>query len=489
MALGLSVPRPASANAPHEDIFLRATTVVGEYLGLDPASISLHSDFIDDLGADSLDCIEIVLSLSDEFETFVPAPQSLEIRTIGDFLDQYRESAQSENGSKLQDDTDRLRIWMLGHEGHGKTVLTEAVSQYFSGLTVPDEIELTPEQEGRDATLTCSNIDVLTETRNYRLGDCPMHDDSMKLLKLLTTGVGKMDGAILVVSAVDGLIPQTLEQIRLARRMGVPGLVVFINKVDQVDDEEMLKLVEMELRELLSSYDFPGDDIPIVKGSALHAMNGTQPEIGENAIKELMQAVDDYIPTPDRPIDQPFLMPIQDVFSISGGGTVVTGRVERGVISVGDEVEIVGIRPTGKAVCIGIEMFRKLLDRAEAGDNAGVVLRGVNRDEVERGQVLCRPGSMHPRSRFEAEAYILTEREGGRRAPFFDGHRPQFFFRTTDVTGTVELPEGTEMVMPGDILSFEVELIAPIALEEGLRFALREGGRTIGAGVVTGLVD
>jgi len=297
-----------------------------------------------------------------------------------------------------------------------------------------------------------------------------------------------MDGAILVVNAADGPMPQTREHILLGRQVGIPYMVVYLNKVDQVDDEELLELVEMEVRELLSSYDYPGDDIPIVKGSALAAMNGTDPEIGEKSIRALMEAVDSYIPTPERAVDQPFLMPIEDVFSISGRGTVVTGRIERGVINVGDEVEIVGIRDTKKSVCTGVEMFRKLLDRGEAGDNIGALLRGVERDGVERGQVLCKPGSVKPHTQFEAEAYILTKEEGGRHTPFFANYRPQFYFRTTDVTGTVKLPEGTEMVMPGDNLKFEVELIAPIAMEEKLRFAIREGGRTVGAGVVSKII-
>jgi elongation factor Tu len=294
-----------------------------------------------------------------------------------------------------------------------------------------------------------------------------------------------MDGAILVVNAADGPMPQTREHILLGRQVGIPYMVVYLNKVDQVDDEELLELVEMEVRELLTSYDYPGDDIPIVKGSALHAMNGTQPEIGENSIRALMEAVDSYIPTPARAVDKPFLMPIEDVFSISGRGTVVTGRVERGVVNVGDELEIVGIRATQKTTCTGVEMFRKLLDRGEAGDNIGALLRGIDRDGVERGQVLCKPGSVKPHTKFEAEAYILTKEEGGRHTPFFANYRPQFYFRTTDVTGTVELPAGTEMVMPGDNLKFTVELIAPIAMEDGLRFAIREGGRTVGAGVVS----
>jgi elongation factor Tu len=305
----------------------------------------------------------------------------------------------------------------------------------------------------------------------------------------MITGAAQMDGAILVVNAADGPMPQTREHILLARQVGVPALVVFLNKVDQVDDEELLELVEMEVRELLSSYEFPGDDIPIIKGSALAAMEGRDPEIGENAIRELLAAVDDYIPTPARAVDQPFLMPIEDVFSISGRGTVVTGRVERGVINVGDEIEIVGIRDTKKTTCTGVEMFRKLLDRGEAGDNIGALLRGVDREGVERGQVLCKPGSVTPHTKFEAEAYILTKEEGGRHTPFFANYRPQFYFRTTDVTGTVELAAGTEMVMPGDNVSFTVELIAPIAMEDGLRFAIREGGRTVGAGVVSKIIE
>jgi elongation factor Tu len=305
----------------------------------------------------------------------------------------------------------------------------------------------------------------------------------------MITGAAQMDGAILVVNAADGPMPQTREHILLARQVGVPALVVYMNKVDQVDDEELLELVEMEVRELLSSYDFPGDDIPIVKGSALAAMEGRDPEIGESSIRALMEAVDTYIPTPDRPIDQPFLMPIEDVFSISGRGTVVTGRIERGVVNVGDEVEIVGIRTTQKSTVTGVEMFRKLLDRGEAGDNIGALLRGIDKDAVERGQVLCKPGSVKPHTKFEAEAYILTKEEGGRHTPFFANYRPQFYFRTTDVTGTVKLPAGTEMVMPGDNLKFEVELIAPIAMEEKLRFAIREGGRTVGAGVVSKILE
>ncbi|SDE36859.1 translation elongation factor 1A (EF-1A/EF-Tu), partial [Mameliella alba] len=316
--------------------------------------------------------------------------------------------------------------------------------------------------------------------------DCPGHAD---YVKNMITGAAQMDGAILVVNAADGPMPQTREHILLGRQVGIPAMVVFLNKVDQVDDEELLELVEMEVRELLSEYDFPGDDVPIVAGSALAALEGRDPEIGEEKIKELMAAVDEYIPQPERAVDQPFLMPIEDVFSISGRGTVVTGRVERGVINVGDEIEIVGIRDTSKTTCTGVEMFRKLLDRGEAGDNIGALLRGVDREGVERGQVLCKPGSVKPHTKFECEVYILTKEEGGRHTPFFKNYRPQFYFRTTDVTGTVELPEGTEMVMPGDNLKFNVELIAPIAMEDGLRFAIREGGRTVGSGVVSKIIE
>ncbi len=325
-----------------------------------------------------------------------------------------------------------------------------------------------------------------TDARHYAHVDCPGHAD---YVKNMITGAAQMDGAILVVNAADGPMPQTREHILLARQVGVPALVVFMNKVDQVDDEELLELVEMEIRELLSSYDFPGDDIPIVAGSALAAMNGEKPEIGEEKIRELMAAVDDYIPTPERAVDQPFLMPVEDVFSISGRGTVATGRIERGLIKVGEEMEIVGLNKNKKTTCTGVEMFRKLLDQGEAGDNVGLLLRGIDREGIERGQVLCKPGSVNPHTKFEAEAYILTKEEGGRHTPFFANYRPQFYFRTTDVTGTVTLPEGTEMVMPGDNLKFEVELIAPIAMEDGLRFAIREGGRTVGAGVVSKIIE
>ena len=325
-----------------------------------------------------------------------------------------------------------------------------------------------------------------TENRHYAHVDCPGHAD---YVKNMITGAAQMDGAILVVNAADGPMPQTREHILLGRQVGIPAMVVYMNKVDQVDDEELLELVEMEIRELLSSYDYPGDDIPVIPGSALAAMEGRDENIGENSIRKLMEEVDNYIPTPERAVDQPFLMPVEDVFSISGRGTVVTGRVERGVINVGDEIEIVGIRDTKKTTCTGVEMFRKLLDRGEAGDNIGALLRGIDREGVERGQVLCKPGSVKPHTKFTAEAYILTKEEGGRHTPFFANYRPQFYFRTTDVTGTVQLPEGTEMVMPGDNLQFDVELIAPIAMEDGLRFAIREGGRTVGAGVVSKITE
>jgi len=384
--------------------------------------------------------------------------------------------------AKFERNKPHVNVGTIGHVDHGKTTLTAAITKYYGEFKAYDQIDAAPEEKARGITISTAHVEYETPNRHYAHVDCPGHAD---YVKNMITGAAQMDGGILVCSAADGPMPQTREHILLARQVGVPALVVFMNKVDQVDDEELLELVEMELRELLSSYDFPGDDIPIVKGSALAALEGRDEAIGENAIRELMQAVDDYIPTPDRPIDQPFLMPIEDVFSISGRGTVVTGRVERGVINVGDEVEIVGIRDTKKTVCTGVEMFRKLLDRGEAGDNIGALLRGVGREDVERGQVLCKPKSVTPHTKFEAEAYILTKEEGGRHTPFFANYRPQFYFRTTDVTGTVQLPEGTEMVMPGDNLKFTVELIAPIAMEEKLRFAIREGGRTVGAGVVS----
>ena len=382
-------------------------------------------------------------------------------------------------------------VGTIGHVDHGKTTLTAAITKVMAEASggdaiAFDQIDKAPEERERGITISTAHVEYETEARHYAHVDCPGHAD---YVKNMITGAAQMDGAILVVNAADGPMPQTREHILLARQVGVPALVVYLNKVDQVDDEELLELVEMEVRELLSSYDFPGDDIPIVKGSALAALESRDEEIGANSIQELMKAVDEYIPQPDRPRDQPFLMPIEDVFSISGRGTVVTGRIERGIVNVGDEIEIIGIKDTLKTTCTGVEMFRKLLDQGEAGDNVGVLLRGTKREEVERGQVLAAPGSITPHTRFNCEAYILTKEEGGRHTPFFTNYRPQFYFRTTDVTGTVDLPEGTEMVMPGDNLKFEVELIAPIAMEQGLRFAIREGGRTVGAGVVSKIID
>ena len=386
---------------------------------------------------------------------------------------------------KFERNKPHVNIGTIGHVDHGKTTLTAAITKYFGDFKSYDQIDGAPEEKARGITISAVHVEYETENRHYAHVDCPGHAD---YVKNMITGAAQMDGGVLVVSSADGPMPQTREHILLARQVGVPALVVFMNKVDQVDDEELLELVDMEIRELLSSYEFLGDDIPIIAGSALAAMEGRDPEIGEEMIKELMAAVDEYIPTPERAVDQPFLMPIEDVFSISGRGTVVTGRVERGVISVGDEVEIVGIRDTHKTICTGVEMFRKLLDRGEAGDNIGALLRGVDRDGVERGQVLCKPGSVTPHTKFEAEVYILTKEEGGRHTPFFANYRPQFYFRTTDVTGTVTLAAGTQMVMPGDNVSFTVELIAPIAMEDGLRFAIREGGRTVGAGVVSKII-
>jgi elongation factor Tu len=382
-------------------------------------------------------------------------------------------------------------VGTIGHVDHGKTTLTAAITKVLAesgGATFSayDMIDKAPEERARGITISTAHVEYETEARHYAHVDCPGHAD---YVKNMITGAAQMDGAILVCSAADGPMPQTREHILLARQVGVPALVVYMNKVDQVDDEELLELVEMEIRELLSSYDFPGDDIPIVKGSALAALEGTNDEIGKNSILELMKAVDDYIPQPERPVDQDFLMPIEDVFSISGRGTVVTGRVERGVINTGDEIEIVGIKPTQKTTCTGVEMFRKLLDQGQAGDNIGALLRGTKREEVERGQVLAKPGSITPHTKFSCEAYILTKEEGGRHTPFFANYRPQFYFRTTDVTGTVELAEGTEMVMPGDNIAMNVTLIAPIAMDEGLRFAIREGGRTVGAGVVAKIIE
>jgi elongation factor Tu len=382
-------------------------------------------------------------------------------------------------------------IGTIGHVDHGKTSLTAAITKVLAEqgkaqFTAYDQIDKAPEEKARGITISTAHVEYETDKRHYAHVDCPGHAD---YVKNMITGAAQMDGAILVVSAADGPMPQTREQILLARQVGVPALVVFLNKVDMVDDPELLDLVELEVRELLSKYDFPGDDIPIVKGSALMALEDKSPEIGKNAILELMTKVDDYIPQPERPIDQPFLMPIEDVFSISGRGTVVTGRVERGIVKVGEEVEIVGLRDTQKTTVTGVEMFRKLLDQGQAGDNVGVLLRGTKREDVERGQVVCKPGSVKPHTKFKAEAYILTKEEGGRHTPFFTNYRPQFYFRTTDVTGVVTLPEGTEMVMPGDNVTMDVTLIVPIAMEEKLRFAIREGGRTVGAGVVAQVVE
>ncbi|RUW46379.1 MULTISPECIES: elongation factor Tu, partial [unclassified Mesorhizobium] len=374
-----------------------------------------------------------------------------------------------------------VNIGTIGHVDHGKTSLTAAITKYFGEYKRYDQIDAAPEEKARGITISTAHVEYETENRHYAHVDCPGHAD---YVKNMITGAAQMDGAILVVSAADGPMPQTREHILLARQVGVPSIVVFLNKVDQVDDAELLELVELEVRELLSKNEFPGDDIPIVKGSALAALEDSNKTIGEDAIRELMAQVDAYIPTPVRPLDKPFLMPIEDVFSISGRGTVVTGRVERGVVKVGEELEIIGIRPTTKTTCTGVEMFRKLLDQGQAGDNIGALLRGVDREGVERGQVLAKPGTVKPHKKFVAEAYILTKDEGGRHTPFFTNYRPQFYFRTTDVTGIVSLPEGTEMVMPGDNITVDVELIVPIAMEEKLRFAIREGGRTVGAGIV-----
>ena len=381
-------------------------------------------------------------------------------------------------------------IGTIGHVDHGKTTLTAAITKVLAeeggaNFTAYDQIDKAPEEKARGITISTSHVEYETANRHYAHVDCPGHAD---YVKNMITGAAQMDGAILVVSAADGPMPQTREHILLARQVGVPALVVYMNKVDQVDDPELLELVEMEIRDLLSSYDFPGDEIPIIKGSALAVLENGDPKIGHDSIIELMKAVDSYIPQPDRPKDKPFLMPIEDVFSISGRGTVVTGRVERGVLKVGDEIEIVGIKPTQKTTCTGIEMFRKLLDQGEAGDNIGVLLRGTKREEVERGQVLAAPGTITPHTDFTCECYILTKEEGGRHTPFFSNYRPQFYFRTTDVTGSIELPEGTEMVMPGDNITMTAKLIHPIAMNEGLRFAIREGGHTVGAGVVSKII-
>jgi elongation factor Tu len=384
-----------------------------------------------------------------------------------------------------------VNVGTIGHVDHGKTTLTAALTKVGAEkmggeFKAYDQIDNAPEERARGITIATAHVEYETANRHYAHVDCPGHAD---YVKNMITGAAQMDGAILVVSAADGPMPQTREHILLARQVGVPYILVYLNKADQVDDAELLELVEMEVRELLSSYDFPGDDTPIITGSALKALEGDTSEIGIPSIEKLMQALDDYIPVPDRPVDQPFLMPIEDVFSISGRGTVVTGRIERGRVKVGDEIEIVGIRDTAKTTCTGVEMFRKLLDSGEAGDNVGVLLRGTKREDVERGQVLCVPGSITPHTKFEAEVYVLSKEEGGRHTPFFSNYRPQFYFRTTDVTGAVDLPEGVEMVMPGDNVKIVVSLIAPIAMEEGLRFAIREGGRTVGAGVVAKIIE
>ncbi len=387
---------------------------------------------------------------------------------------------------KFERNKPHVNVGTIGHVDHGKTTLTAAITKQFGEFKAYDEIDGAPEEKARGITISTAHVEYETPNRHYAHVDCPGHAD---YVKNMITGAAQMDGAILVVNAADGPMPQTREHILLARQVGVPALVVFLNKVDQVDDEELLELVEMEIRELLSSYEFPGDDIPIVAGSALAALEGRDDNIGKDKIIELMAAVDEYIPTPERPVDQPFRMPVEGVFSISGRGTVATGRVERGIVKVGEELEIVGIKDTSKTTCTGVEMFKKLLDQGQAGDNIGALLRGVDREGIERGQVLCKPGSVKPHTKFEAEAYILNKDEGGRHTPFFTNYRPQFYFRTTDVTGTVDLPEGTEMVMPGDNVKMLVTLINPIAMEEKLRFAIREGGRTVGAGVVAKIIE
>jgi elongation factor Tu len=392
--------------------------------------------------------------------------------------------------AKFERTKPHCNIGTIGHVDHGKTSLTAAITKVLAETggatyTAYDQIDKAPEERARGITISTAHVEYETKNRHYAHVDCPGHAD---YIKNMITGAAQMDGAILVVSAADGPMPQTREHILLARQVGVPAIVVYLNKVDMVDDPELLDLVELEVRELLSSYQFPGDKIPVIRGSALMALEGKQPELGHDSILQLMDAVDSSIPQPERAKDRPFLMPIEDVFSISGRGTVVTGRVERGIVKVGDEIEIVGLRPTVKTVVTGVEMFRKLLDSGEAGDNIGALLRGTKREEVERGQVLAAPGSITPHTHFQAEAYILTKEEGGRHTPFFTNYRPQFYFRTTDVTGTVQLKEGTEMVMPGDNIQMEVELITPIAMDEGLRFAIREGGRTVGAGVVAKII-
>ena len=391
--------------------------------------------------------------------------------------------------AKFERTKPHCNIGTIGHVDHGKTSLTAAITKVLAEaggaeFTAYDQIDKAPEEKARGITISTAHVEYETPNRHYAHVDCPGHAD---YVKNMITGAAQMDGAILVVSAADGPMPQTREHILLARQVGVPALVVFMNKCDMVDDEELLDLVELEVRELLSSYEFPGDDIPVIRGSALVALEDGDAKLGRESVLELMSAVDEYVPQPERPKDLPFLMPIEDVFSISGRGTVVTGRIERGIVKVGEEVEIVGIKDTSKTTVTGVEMFRKLLDSGEAGDNVGCLLRGIGREEVERGQVLAKPGSITPHTKFSAEAYILTKEEGGRHTPFFTNYRPQFYFRTTDVTGVVQLPEGTEMVMPGDNVSMKVELISPIAMDEGLRFAIREGGRTVGAGVVASI--
>ena len=393
--------------------------------------------------------------------------------------------------AKFERNKPHCNIGTVGHVDHGKTTLTAAITKVLAEtggaeFTAFDQIDKAPEEKERGITIATAHVEYETEKRHYAHVDCPGHAD---YVKNMITGAAQMDGAILVVNAADGPMPQTREHILLARQVGVPALVVYMNKIDQVDDKELVDLVEMELRELLTSYEFPGDTIPIIKGSALAALEGKDDEIGKNSILELMKAVDEHIPQPTRITDKPFLMPVEDVFSISGRGTVVTGRIEQGVVKIGEDIEILGIKETQKTVCTGVEMFRKLLDSGEAGDNVGVLLRGTKREEVERGQVLAKPGSIKPHTKFKVEAYVLKKEEGGRHTPFFSNYRPQFYFRTTDVTGTIKLPEGTEMVMPGDNIAMEVSLLSPIAMDKGLKFAIREGGRTVGAGVVAEIIE
>jgi elongation factor Tu len=387
--------------------------------------------------------------------------------------------------SKFERNKPHVNVGTIGHVDHGKTTLTAAITKYFGGNIAFEDIDKAPEERARGITISTSHVEYESPNRHYAHVDCPGHAD---YIKNMITGAAQMDGAILVVSAEDGPMPQTREHIVLAKQVGVPKIVVFLNKVDMADDAEVIELVEMEVRELLSAYDFPGDDTPIIHGSALKAMQGDEGELGKQAIERLMEALDTFVPVPERSLDKAFLMPVEDVFSISGRGTVATGRIESGIVKVGEEVEIVGIKATTKTICTGVEMFRKLLDEGRAGDNVGLLLRGVKREDIERGQVLAKPGSIKPHTKFEAEVYVLGKEEGGRHTPFFKGYRPQFYFRTTDVTGAVELPEGVEMVMPGDNIKMVVELIAPIAMEDGLRFAIREGGRTVGAGIVTKII-